>query len=257
MGPDVPDYLYTLSNVTLFILIVSVLTLIWLGAAHLSLHWKERTATAGILTAVLLVWLVLARYIAQQNFYWAPNNPTLPTLQFGLLLPVIIALVLLMRSARIARLIDAIPLSWLVGVQFYRVLGFTFLILWWGGYLPWQFALPTGIGDIATGIFALVVAAVIVRKLAIANAAAYAWCLFGIADLVVAVTMGTLTTSGLTHFVALDNPNLLVTAYPLVMIPTFAVPLSLILHGMCLWKLRRMAGGATTVRPIDVTKQGN
>jgi len=37
---------------------------------------------------------------------------------------------------------------------------------------------------------------------------------------------------------AFDAPNLLVTAYPLVMVPTFAVPLALILHGLVLWRLR-------------------
>jgi len=35
-----------------------------------------------------------------------------------------------------ADLIDAIPLSWLVGVQFYRSLGIMFLILWADGHLP-------------------------------------------------------------------------------------------------------------------------
>ena len=47
--------------------------------------------------------------------------------------------------------------------------------------------------------------------------------------------MGVLTSLGRIHFLALDGPNLLVSAYPLVMIPTFAVPVSIILHGVCLW----------------------
>jgi len=142
-------------------------------------------------------------------------------------LPIIIFPVALMRSARIARLIDAIPLSWLVGVQFYRVLGFMFLVLWWDGHWPWQFALPGrywryrrgcsrpggGGHDCAQGF--------------LCPRAAYAWCLFGIADLMVAVTMGTLTTPGRIHRVALDAPNMLISAFPLVMIPTFAVPLSI------------------------------
>ncbi|MBL1430143.1 MAG: hypothetical protein COA60_001240 [Robiginitomaculum sp.] len=37
-----------------------------------------------------------------------------------------------------------------------------------------------------------------------------------------------------------DDPNLLITSFPLVMIPTFAVPLSIILHVLTLWKLRRV-----------------
>jgi len=219
---------------------ISVLCLIWFGVARTTGSWQQRATTAGIISAVLLGWLGLALYLGSLNVYWAPNNPLMPTIQFGLLVPIITGFALLVRSVRVARLIDAIPLSWLVGVQFYRVLGFMFLVLWWDGRLPWQFALPAGIGDIATGIAAVVVAVMLTRKASGAPKAAYYWCLFGIADLIVAVTMGTLTSPGRTHFVALDAPNLLISAYPLVMIPTFAVPVSIILHGLCLWKMRRM-----------------
>src|SRR6185312_3662325 len=75
---------------------------------------------------------------------------------------------------------------------------------------------------------------------------AYGWCLFGIADLVVAVTMGALTSPGRAHLLAFDAPNLLISSYPLVMVPTFAVPLALMLHGLVFWRLRRK--GAPTGR---------
>ena len=45
--------------------------------------------------------------------------------------------------------------------------------------------------------------------------------------------------SGQAHLLALDAPNLLISSYPLVMVPTFAVPLALMLHGLVLWRLRR------------------
>jgi hypothetical protein len=114
-----------------------------------------------------------------------------------------------------------------------------FFVLWADGRLPWQFALPAGIGDFATGCFAVVVAALLARKSPRALRSAYVWCLFGIADLVVAVTMGAMTSPGRAHLLALDAPNLLISAYPLVMVPTFAVPLALILHGLVLWRLRQ------------------
>jgi hypothetical protein len=50
--------------------------------------------------------------------------------------------------------------------------------------------------------------------------------------------MGALTSPGRPHLLAFEHPNLLISAYPLVMIPTFAVPLALILHGIVLWRLR-------------------
>jgi hypothetical protein len=81
----------------------------------------------------------------------------------------------------------------------------------------------------------VIVAALVAQEAAGARRAAYAWCLFGIADLVVAVTMGAMTSPGLPHtLLALQAPNLLITSYPLVMVPTFAVPLALMLHGLVL-----------------------
>jgi hypothetical protein len=83
------------------------------------------------------------------------------------------------------------------------------------------------------------VAALLAQKAAGAHRAAYVWCLFGIADLVVAVTMGAMTSPGPAHLFALDAPNLLISSYPLVMIPTLVVPLALMLHALVLWPLRR------------------
>jgi hypothetical protein len=48
-----------------------------------------------------------------------------------------------------------------------------------------------------------------------------------------------MTSPGQAHLLALEAPNLLMTAYPLVMVPTFAVPLALMLHGLVLLRLRR------------------
>jgi hypothetical protein len=55
----------------------------------------------------------------------------------------------------------------------------------------------------------------------------------------VAITMGAMTSPGWPHLLAFDAPNLLISAYPLVMVPTFAVPLALMLHGLVLLRLRR------------------
>src|SRR6202030_4638279 len=100
--------------------------------------------------------------------------------------------------------------------------------------LPWQFALPAGIGDVATGCVAVVVAAQLAQNAIGARRATYAWCLFGIADLVVAISMGAMTSPGRPHLLAFDAPNLLISSYPLVIVPTFAVPLALMLHGLVL-----------------------
>lgn len=60
-------------------------------------------------------------------------------------------------------------------------------------------------------------------------------------DLVVALTTGFLTSPSPIQLLAFDRPNLLITTYPIVMVPIFLVPLSIILHGLSLWKIRRAA----------------
>src|SRR5246127_2550087 len=246
MTPQIPEYLSSFELIARALVTIIALGLIWLGAARMPASAKSRYTTAGALSAVFIAWEIVAQYLGAANTYLATvaNPPAVPTILFGLLIPLIAAAIALWRSGSSAKLASAIPLHWLVAAQVYRVGGGIFLVLWAEGRLPWQFALPAGIGDVATGIVAVIVAALLARNVIGAHRATYAWCLFGIADLVVAVTMGAMTSPGRAHLLAFEAPNLLVTSYPLVMVPTFAVPLALMLHGLVLWRLRRGAASA-------------
>jgi hypothetical protein len=241
MTPQIPGYVLSLELILRPLVVAIALSLIWLGAARMPASAKSRYTTAAVLSVVLIGWEALAQYLGSANTYLATveNPPAVPTILFGLLIPLALAAIGLWQSESIARLVSAVPLHWLVAAQVYRIGGGIFLVLWADGRLPWQFALPAGIGDVTTGIFAVVVAALLARNALGAYRATYAWCLFGIADLVVAITLGAMTSPGRAHLLAFDAPNLLMTAYPLVMVPTFAVPLALMLHGLVLWRLRR------------------
>ena len=248
MTPQIPEYVSSFESILRPVVMTIALGLIWLGAARMPAAAKSRYTTAGVLSAAFVGWEVVAQYLGAANAYLATieSPQPVPTLLFGLLIPLAVAAIALWRSESVATLVSAIPLHWLVAAQVYRVAGGIFLVLWAAGRLPWQFALPAGIGDVITGIAAVVVAARLARNAIGAEAATYAWRLFGIADLVVAIAMGAMTSPGQVHVLALDAPNLLVTAYPLVMVPTFAVPLALMLHGLVLLRLRR--GAAATRR---------
>src|SRR6266436_4271739 len=239
MTPQIPGYVLSLESILRPFVITIALGLIWLGAARMPASAKSRYTTAGVLSAVLIGWVIVAQYLGGANAYLATidNPPAVPTVLLGLLIPLAVAAIALWRSESIARLVSAIPLHWLVAAQVYRVAGGVFVVLWADGRLP--FALPAGIGDVTTGCIAVVVAALLAQNAIGARRATYAWCLFGMADLVVAVTMGAMTSPGRAHLLAFDAPKLLISSYPLVMVPTFAVPLALMLHGLVLWRLRR------------------
>jgi hypothetical protein len=239
MTPQIPAYLVAFESAVRPFVAVVALVLIWTGAFRMEGTAQSRYITAAALSVILVGWLAIAQYVGSANMYFAATDTAVPTIMLGLTIPLIVAAVGLRLSGAIARLVSAIPLQWIVAAQVYRVGGGIFLVLWADGRLPWQFALPAGIGDVATGLLAVVVAAQLARNAAGALSAVYAWCLFGIADLVVAVAMGAMTSPGRPHLLAFEAPNLLITSYPLVMIPTFAVPLALMLHGVVLWRLRR------------------
>ena len=86
------------------------------------------------------------------------------------------------------------PQSWLIGVQLYRALGVIFLILYATDKLPGLFAWPAGLGDVLVGVLAPVVAIAYARAPDRNTDLVFAWNLFGLADLIVAVTTGFLTS---------------------------------------------------------------
>jgi hypothetical protein len=105
------------------------------------------------------------------------------------------------------------------------------------GAMPGVFAIPAGTGDVAVGLFAPAIALACARGFRGSTGLVRAWNLLGLTDLAVAVTTGFLSSPSPIQSLAVDNPNTLITAFPLVMIPVFLVPLAVLLHLASLAKL--------------------
>jgi hypothetical protein len=163
----------------------------------------------------------------------------IPTIQYGVVLPILVGVFLIFRSKLAWRILDAVPQPWLVGVQLYRALGVVFLILYAAGQLPGLFALPAGIGDVAVGLSAPFVALAYARNPRAAASRVRSWNLLGILDLVIAVTTGFLTAPSLITPIEVHPSSELMTMLPMVMIPVYLVPLSIVLHIASLVKLHR------------------
>jgi hypothetical protein len=129
----------------------------------------------------------------------------------------------------------AVPQPWIVGVQFYRALGVVFLILYATNKMPGLFALPAGIGDVIVGLLAPLVALACARDARRNVGRVTTWNILGILDLVVAITTGFITSPS-TLF-SYEPPNPLIAILPLVLIPVYLVPLSVLLHLASLAKL--------------------
>ncbi len=98
-----------------------------MGAAKMDAPARSRYTKAGALSVALIAWLAVAQYLGSANAYSATTETAVPTIVFGLLIPLIASAIGLWRSASIARLASAIPLHWIVAAQIYRVGGGIFL----------------------------------------------------------------------------------------------------------------------------------
>lgn len=227
------------------------LALLVIGGLAYAARAERRPALPWIGGAVVIGWWVLAFTLAKAGFFETTPDTTMPPrIGPAIVVPALLGCGLL-ALASVRRLIARVPLHWLVGVQLYRVFGGgLFLVAWLQGDVPGEFALPAGIGDVTVGILAPVVALLIVRRgIDRAWPAVVGWCALGITDLVVAVTCGLLTAPSAFAQLALDEPNAAITSYPLVLIPTFAVPVSIVLHVYVLARLSMRAQRAPQARP--------
>ena len=112
-------------------------------------------------------------------------------------------------------------------LQVWRVLGVIFLVLLSQGQLPPLFALPAGLGDIAAGL-----AAPFARRLQKpgGRSSGVVWNVFGLLDLIVAVGLGATANVGPVQIFHANPSAAIMTGFPMALVPTFMVPLSMVLH---------------------------
>jgi hypothetical protein len=199
---------------------------------------KDRVKVFWSLSSLLVAWFIVAVATSLAGVY-RPAAGRPPTIQYGLLTPIVAGVLLFFSWPLLRRTLAIVPNAWFVGVQSYRALGVIFLVLYAAGRLPALFALPAGLGDVLVGILAPGVAMAYARSPQGARQRVRLWNLLGIADLVVAVTTGFLTSPSPLQIAAFDHPSRLIGMFPLSLIPVFAVPLSVLLHMASLQKLRQ------------------
>ena len=120
--------------------------------------------------------------------------------------------------------------SLFIAVHTWRILGVAFL---WGvsqGILDPAFGISAGVGDILVGVTAIPFAYFLRRGFGWSKYALVVWNVLGIADLVMAVSLGLITSPGF----GIST----MSTFPWILVPTLGVPLALVLHGITLYRLR-------------------
>src|ERR1700722_14019830 len=195
--------------------------------------------TVLTLGSILFGWLAVALSLGWLGIFRSASNQPVPYIAFAIGIPIVTGALLIRGSRQVREFVHAVPQNWLVGFQFYRVIGVTFLVLQANGLLPGVFALPAGYGDTFVGVTALLVAIGYARYHSKCDPLVFLWNLVGIADLVIAITTGFLSAPSRFQIFSLQAPNLLIGSFPLVLIPIYAVPLSVVLHLASLSKLHQ------------------
>jgi hypothetical protein len=239
---DLPSYVWAL--VLIGVIGIPAITCLMLYRGAITAGLGRRTATMVTVVAAtgLGGWLLASGLLARAGVYHQASGQAAPW--FGVAVAGTLLVLLAATRIRVVARILAAPgtPARLALPHTLRVVGVTFLLVMAQGHLPAVFALPAGLGDIAAGLAAPSVAI----RLAQGGRIRAVWFnLFGILDLVVALTIGFLAGLGPWRPLEVTPSTEPLSLLPLALVPTVAVPLSLALH---LVSLRRLHAAA---RPED------
>jgi len=196
----------------------------------------------GLTVAVVLAaWFVLVSVLgAVGAFGTPPGTPPLPIF-VGVVAPVIAFFLFFWLSPAFRDLVLSIDLRVATAIQAWRAAGLGFIALYVYHVLPGSFAWPAGLGDMAIGLTAPWVVLALIRRPSFAASNVFvAWNVFGLLDLVDAVSTGALGSA-----LATGTPGEITTGpmaqLPLVLIPAYLVPIFVMLHAAALFQSRRLA----------------
>jgi len=165
---------------------------------------------------VLALWVGAVLAAISAGAFAEGGDPPLP-LMAAVALPIAAVVATFRWSRRFREYVLALDTGLILGAQLWRVVGAAFLFAYAFDQLPAGFAIPAGVGDVATGIAALgVVVAYGSGKLT--RRRLYAFTVLGVGDFLVAIIAG----------LTIRPPEL--DLWPLIIFPTLMVPFFGVLH---------------------------
>lgn len=187
--------------------------------------------TALVVRLIFWLWLGTAFFVGQQLLLQRLPPFGLPAVVLGLSALLLLAY---FRLATVRAWVDALDLRTLILLHVTRFVGLYFIVLSRRGLLPYDFAVPGGIGDIIVATLALIVVFAPLADASRARAIRI-WNVIGLIDIALVV----LTAARLN----LANPLQMsaMTSLPLSLLPTFLVPLLIATHIIIYTRLTRPA----------------
>ncbi len=200
---------------------------------------KSEKMIAGV---ALVLWFALIFILGARGAFPRPPGSVPVPIITGMLAPIIVFLAAFRLSRSFHDFVMVADLRLMAGIQAWRFAGLGFLALYAQGALPGFFAWPAGLGDIAIGITAPWVILALIQRPDFKNSRLFVvWNLFGILDLIVAVTTGALS-SGLAPGITGAVTTAPMAQLPLVLIPAYFVPIFVMLHLASLFQVSAKPG---------------
>ena len=210
----------------------------------LSLAMAQTTSGRATVLVALGAWFALVLAIGATGAL-SPVAGGPPALGLTIVLPIVALVWAYFGLPSVRTAMAAMPLPGLIALHAIRLLGFTFIVLYAEGRLPAPFAPSAGWGDVFIGATALPLAWAVTQFGARVRPLALLWNALGVADLVIALTLGPLSAPGpLQVFVGPPDSSPM-TTLPWLIIPAFLVPCLMFLHVVI---FTRIAGGKADVR---------
>ncbi len=157
------------------------------------------------------------------------ENTVPPKVIFFTILPLFLFFMLVVSNLKIYKtIVQNASLESLVWLHIFRFIGIFFIIVYFYGAIPKNFAYVGGFGDIAIAFTSIFVAKAISLKKHYAKILTFVWNIFGILDI-----LSVLTTAIITTKLSIETGSQSViemAKFPFVLIPAFAGATIIFLH---------------------------
>jgi len=194
---------------------------------------EDSHSVKKLVFGIVGIWFLLAFVGGMLGIFNKPDTPYVPLF---VLVPIIGFTLAYSLSMQMRHAVNQIPLLLITISHVWRFVGIGFFVGAILNVLPPQFGYPEGLGDVVTAIFCIPLAFAICKKSFSPRlrTAFIVWNVFGLIDLISAISLGILYSQGSLGILRTDLSTAAMTTFPVSLIPTFFVPLFILLHLLAL-----------------------